>query len=82
MAEPSGELPQAVGESESVPGGSVMNPSYRNSIPFALECGRQKAIICMAPGISPTPGESGGRSGTNAFLGVSMGRVMSTDFRV
>ena len=75
MAEASGHEPKVVGDGPVSPGIDAIAPGERESMPFALECARQKVLICVAPGRSPLPGSSGNSKGAGAWLGVSMGAV-------
>ena len=75
MAEPSGQMPKVVGGGEATSSTGLVIPDGRMKLPFALECARQKVLICVAQGRSPVPGESGNPKGAGAWLGVSMGAV-------
>lgn len=75
MAEPSGQMPKVVGGGEATSSTGLVIPDGRMKLPFALECARQKVLICVAQGRSPIPGESGSPKGAGAWLGVSMGAV-------
>ena len=50
-------------------------PGPRGQLPFALQCARQKVIICVASGKPPAGGDSGGPKSQYAWLGVSKGAV-------
>lgn len=78
MAENIGYMPQLVRGGEATPGTGAVVPEERMRLPFALECARQKVLICIAPGRSPEPGDSGNRKGVGAWLGVSMGAVIAS----
>ena len=75
MAEASGDKPKVVGGGLVPLGIGAVAPGEREGLPFALECARQKVLICVAPGRSPLPGSSGNPKGAGAWLGVSMGAV-------
>ena len=75
MAESLGSNPQAVGGGEAIPDIGAVTLGSRVELPFALECARQKVLICVAPGRSSPVGDSGDGKGVGAWLGVSMGAV-------
>ena len=77
MAETSGTEPKGVRGGEAFPGTGMVAPKERVDLPFALECARQKVFLCVAPGQSPTPGDSGKFKSVGTWLGVSMGAVMA-----
>ena len=74
MAEAPGCSP-ALGGGEVAPGMGQVTVGSRNEMPFALECARQKVLICVAPGRSPLQGDCGAVKSANAWLGVSFGRI-------
>ena len=75
MAETSGRIPKVVRGGEAAPGTGAVVPGERMELPFALECARQKVLICIAPGQSPVKGDSGKPKSVDTWLGVSMGAV-------
>ena len=75
MAETSGRIPKVVRGGEAAPGTGAVVPGERMELPFALECARQKVLICIAPGQSPIKGDSGKPKGVDTWVGVSMGAV-------
>lgn len=71
----SGSAPPGIGGGSPEPKGLLVSDNAEPQVlPFALECGRQKVLICVAVGCSPDPAESS-KASTGVFLGVSMGAV-------